>query len=116
MSTVIYGIKNCDTVKKARRWLDSHDIAFEFYDLREQPPTPQTIRNWIDSIGLDTLINRRSTTYRQLPVEQQQSTDIESWVVAIEQQPTLIKRPLLDHAGQFHCGFKEQQYKELFNV
>jgi len=116
MSTVVFGIKNCDTVKKARRWLDSHDINYDFCDFREQQPTPTTIRNWIDGIGLDSLVNRRSTTYRQLPIEQQKNTDIESWVAVIEQQPTLIKRPLLEHAGQLHCGFKEQQYKEIFNV
>ena len=116
MTTFVFGIKNCDTVKKAQRWLDSHEISDEFCDLRDQRPTPDMIRNWIDHIGLDTLVNRRSTTYRQLPAEQQQSTDKDAWVTAIEQQPTLIKRPLLAHGGQFYCGFKEEQYKELFNV
>lgn len=116
MSTVIFGIKNCDTVKKARRWLDSHAIEYEFSDFRDEQPTPERIQSWIDSLGLDTLINRRSTTYRQLSAAQQQSTDTESWVHAIEQQPTLIKRPLLMHDGQLFCGFKEQQYKEIFNV
>lgn len=116
MSTCVYGIKNCDTVKKTQRWLDNHKISYDFCDFRDQLPTPNVIRNWIDRVGLDTLVNRRSTTYRKLPAELQQSTDKEVWATAIEQQPTLIKRPLLEHDGQFYCGFKEEQYKELFNV
>lgn len=116
MSTVVFGIKNCDTVKKARRWLDSHAIDYEFVDVREQQPTAEQIHTWIEILGLDTVVNRRSTTYRQLTPEQQQSTDITGWVLAIQDQPTLIKRPLLQHQQQFYCGFKEPHYKELFNV
>lgn len=116
MSTVIFGIKNCDTVKKARRWLDSQAIAYEFADFRESPPTLEQIHHWIDAVGLETIVNRRSTTYRQLTAEQQQSTDMDTWAHAIHAQPTLIKRPLLQHQDQFYCGFKEAQYKELFYV
>ena len=116
MSTLVFGIKNCDTIKKARRWLESHAIHYEFCDMREQPPSPQMVSNWIDKIGIDTLVNRRSTTYRQLPTEQQQSTDKGAWLKVIAQQPTLIKRPLLAHEGQLYCGFNEKQYKDIFNV
>lgn len=116
MSTVVFGIKNCDTVKKARSWLEKHDIDYEFSDFRDEQPNAERIRSWIEILGLDTLINKRSTTFRQLPDADKQSTDPETWVRLIETQPTLIKRPLLKHQGSLHCGFKEQTYKEIFHV
>lgn len=116
MTTVVFGIKNCDSVKKARRWLEQHDIAYEFSDFRDEQPSRERIHSWIEIVGLDTLINKRSTTFRQLTPEQQQAQDIETWVELIEQQPTLIKRPLLKHDGRLTCGFKPAVYEDLFNV
>ena len=116
MSTVVFGIKNCDTVKKARRWLEQHNISYDFADFREQQPSSQQIRSWVETLGLDTLVNKRSTTFRQLEPEIQQSSDINTWVAQIEAQPTLIKRPLLNHNGELYCGFKETTYKDIFHV
>lgn len=116
MSTVLFGIKNCDTVKKARRFLEQHNIDYEFSDFRDEQPNAERIRSWIDILGLSTVLNKRSTTYRQLTPEQQTQSDVKHWVSLIEKQPTLIKRPLLKHQGQLHCGFKEAQYQEIFNV
>lgn len=116
MNTVVFGIKNCDTVKKARKWLEQHDVPYQFSDFRDTPPEPAQIRSWIDTLGLNTLVNKRSTTYRQLDTSAQQSDDIDTWVALIEQQPTLIKRPLLQHQDQLYCGFKDSTYKDIFHV
>lgn len=116
MSTVVFGIKNCDTIKKARRWLEQQNVNYQFSDFREEQPTTECIHGWVETLGLDTLVNKRSTTYRQLDPSMQQSQDIDTWVKLIQDQPTLIKRPLLQHQDKLYCGFKEVTYKGIFNV
>lgn len=116
MSTVLFGIKNCDTVKKAQRFLTTHDIPFEFSDFRDEQPTAEQIQSWIAVLGLDTLVNKRSTTFRQLDDDAKQSNDAERWVGLIQQQPTLIKRPLLKHDDSLYCGFSDKKYQEIFHV
>lgn len=116
MSTVIFGIKNCDTVKKARRWLDENNISYTFSDFRDEQPNAERIRSWIEILGLDSVLNKRSTTYRQLDAKDKESTEVEHWIPLIETHVTLIKRPLLKHEGQLQVGFSEKMYKDIFNV
>ncbi|WP_049629246.1 ArsC family reductase [Cellvibrio sp. pealriver] len=110
----LYGIKNCDTVKKARTWLEKNAITYQFHDFRADGLEPQQIKNWIDALGLDALVNKRSTTWKELDdaTKQQFTADAVNIILA---NPTLIKRPLLDTGKQQYVGFKETEYRTLFN-
>ncbi len=113
--TTLYGIKNCDTVKKAKSWLESRDIEFVFHDFRANGLSETQVAGWISDLGLDTLINRRSTTWKALDESTKNSLDESSAVAIILANPTLIKRPLLDINGTRQVGFKADQYSTLFN-
>ncbi|GAB5450688.1 MAG: ArsC family reductase [Halioglobus sp.] len=110
----LYGIKNCDTVKKARKWLDENGVDYQFHDFREDGVTCKQVRQWVDELGWETVINKRSTTWKSLDAEQRESMDAESAAAAIVEQPTLIKRPLLDTGHERHCGFNAESYRQLF--
>ena len=111
----LYGIKNCDTVKKARRWLEQHDIDYSFHDFREQGLERGAAAAWLEELGWETLINRRSTSWKQLSPEQRETMDQQSALAAIMEQPTLIKRPLLDTGTSRQVGFSEKTYQEIFH-
>jgi len=111
----LYGIKNCDTVKKARAWLDAHDIAYPYHDLREDGLDRQQVAAWLDNLGWEALINRRGTSWKKLDETARQAMDDAAALAAILRQSTLIKRPLLDIGGEIHCGFTPEQYEKLFN-
>lgn len=109
----LYGIKNCDTVKKARNWLEQHDIAYQFHDFRADGLTEQQVKSWINELGLDTLVNKRSTTWKELDEATKNQFDTKA-VQIITAYPTLIKRPLLDTGRQKHVGFKDAEYSKIF--
>ncbi|CAA0083510.1 ArsC family reductase [Zhongshania aliphaticivorans] len=114
MSTTLYGIKNCDTVRAARRWLEEHTIDFAFHDVRDTPLSAQQLTNWLDQLGLDAVVNKRSTTWKQLSIEQRNSLNAESAIALLLEHPTLMKRPLLDTGSTLHLGFKAADYQALF--
>ena len=114
MSTTLYGIKNCDTVRAARRWLEEHSIDFAFQDVRDTPLNAKQLTNWLDQLGLDAVVNKRSTTWKQLPAEQRDSLNPSSAVPLLLEHPTLMKRPLLDTGSTLHLGFKAADYQALF--
>ncbi len=105
----MYGIKNCDTIKKARKFLDAHNIECEFIDFRDQPIDEPTLQSFVNVIGWDKLINKRSTTYRQLT--DAQKADITMALTL--KNPTLIKRPVLVAGSDIKVGFSEKSYLEL---
>lgn len=112
---VLYGIPNCDTVKKARAWLAEHDVAHTFCNFKQSPPDEALLRDWLAQVGADVLLNRRGTTWRKLSPEQQaQAQDAAGAVALMAQQSSLIKRPVLVHAGQVYCGFSSEHYAALF--
>lgn len=113
MNVVLYGISNCDTVKKARRWLESHGIAYRFHDFRRDGLEPETLSQWIAQLGWETLLNRRSTTWRQLAEADRQGLDSVRAQALMLREPTLIKRPVLVCDGQAAVGFSEQDYQVL---
>lgn len=113
--TTLYGIKNCDTVKKARTWLDSHNVNYTFHDFRADGLTPAQVKTWIAEIGLETLVNKRSTTWKELDDSIKNNFDTNSAVAVIVANPTLIQRPLLDTNIQKMVGFKETDYQKIFN-
>ena len=105
----LYGIANCDSVKKAQKFLREAEVDFEFVDFRQNPITPEKLNQWIDQLGLDTLVNKRSTTYRQLSDEQKGNIT----QALILKNPTLIKRPVLETQGQIMVGFNQAAYAAL---
>ncbi|MCP8898619.1 ArsC family reductase [Gilvimarinus xylanilyticus] len=112
----LYGIKNCDTVKKARRWLEETGIEYEFSDFRQDGINAQEVKAWLDEVGPGTLLNKRSTTYKNLSDEQKQQAEQGELLSLLLEQPTLIKRPVLTTDGAITVGFKADQYASLFNT
>lgn len=111
----VYGIKNCDTVKKARKWLEARNIEYHFHDVREDGLDRQQVQAWLNELGWEALVNRRSTSWKALDETTRASMDAASALDAILEQPTLIKRPLLDTGHERHCGFSEASYQSIFN-
>ena len=111
----LYGIKNCDTVKKARDWLDQHKVAYKFHDFRTDGLSEVQVSSWISELGLDTLVNKRSTTWKELDESSKNNFDATSAITIIAANPTLIKRPLLDTGKQKQVGFKDAEYGKIFN-
>jgi arsenate reductase len=113
MSTTLYGISNCDTVKKARQWLQTHTIEYHFHDFRKDGLAAAQVKKWLDTLGADTLINRRGTTFRQLSDADKQRLETDPITVLCE-YPALIKRPVLSTGKQLTVGFKPELYQSLF--
>ncbi len=109
----LYGIKNCDTVKKAQHWLDEQGVDYNFHDLRNDGINEATIRGWCEQLGWDKVLNKRSTTYRQLSETDKAGLDANTAPALMAAQPTLIKRPVFVRAGTVHVGFSETAYREL---
>ena len=114
MTTVLYGIPNCDSVKKARRWLEQNHVAHEFVDLRKTPPSAARLSTWLDSVGDKRLVNRRSTTWKALPDDQRAAIEAGDIVPGLEANVTLIKRPVLEHDNDVAVGFDAADYAQRF--
>ena len=110
----VYGIKNCDTVAKACQWLEANHIPFMFHDIRRDGLTRANIKHWLSTLGPDTLINRRSTTWKSLPAQTQEKINDNAIDVLLE-HPTLIKRPVIEHNAQLIAGFKADTYQQFFS-
>ena len=110
----LYGIKNCDTVKKARNWLQESGIDYRFHDFREDGIERSDVAAWIDELGWETIVNRRSTTWKQLDAETRDAMDATSALEAVLEHPTLVKRPLIDTGTERAVGFKPELYRALF--
>lgn len=114
--TVLYGIKNCDTVKKARQWLEAHNIDYQFHDYRVDGIEKAWLQQLMKSIDWTTLLNTRGTTWRKLDPELRATiTDAEQAQTLMLANPTLIKRPLLAHGEQWLCGFSPTEYQHVIN-
>lgn len=108
----LYGIHNCDTVKKARRWLDTHSIDYRFHDFRVDGLDLIVLASWVQQLGWEALVNRRSTTWRALTDNEKSSMNEQSAVQTMLAQPTLIKRPVLVTQENVMVGFSEKTYSE----
>ena len=111
----LYGIRNCDTVRKARRWLDDHRVEYRFHDLRNDGLSPDLLDHWIQGLGWEQLVNRRGTTWRKLPEEQRSNLDTGTAREIMLANPTLIKRPVVDTGHGHHVGFSNDQFTHLFS-
>ncbi|MEC9341524.1 MAG: arsenate reductase [Pseudomonadota bacterium] len=108
----LYGIPNCDTVRKARRWLDGRGVDYRFHDLRADRIDPSTLNEWLEAVGADVLINRRSTTWKQLTETQRSRAAGTGAAELLADHPTLIKRPVLVVDAEITVGFSEARYAE----
>jgi len=110
----LYGIRNCDTVRKARKWLDAHEVEYVYHDLRDDGLSRATVAAWLEALPWESVVNRRSTSWKALPPGRRESMDSASALEAILEHPTLVKRPLLDTGHERHCGFSAAQYEKIF--
>ncbi|MBR9787883.1 MAG: ArsC family reductase [Vibrionaceae bacterium] len=115
MTITMFGIPNCDTIKKAKKWLEAEDIAYEFHDYRKQGVDAALVTEFCDALGWEIVLNKRGTTYRQLTQEQKDSLNEENAIKLLVENPAMIKRPILKVNDQLHIGFKADQYSTIFN-
>ncbi len=111
--TTIYGIKNCDTMKKARAWLDGKGVAYEFHDYKKAGIERDRLEGWARKVGWEALLNRAGTTFRKLPDEEKKGLTETKAVELMIAQPSMIKRPVLEAGGKLLVGFKPEQYETL---
>ena len=114
MDITVFGISNCDMVRRARRWLDDHEIAHGFHDFRVDGLNRELLRAWIESLGWESVINKRSTSWKALAPALRDEMDSDSACAAALETPTLIKRPVLTGPDLLEIGFQERRYAELF--
>lgn len=116
--TTIYGLKNCDTCKKATKWLDRFNVAYTFFDYRDNKPSPETLLEWAGKAGgFAAMINKSSTTWRQLPDNRKSPESDAEWKLLLREYPQLIKRPLvITDDGNLSQGFSDNGFKARFNI
>jgi len=111
----LYGIANCDTIKKAKKWLDKRNIAFEFHDYRKQGLDMALLQSLESALGWEAMVNRRGITWRALPEALKAGIDRDSALQTMLDSPAIIKRPILAIENRFLIGFSDQQYREIFS-
>ncbi|MCA1438756.1 ArsC family reductase [Ensifer sp. IC4062] len=116
MTATIYGIKNCDTMKKARSWLEGHGVAYRFHDYKAEGIDRAHLQRWCDEFGWETVLNRSGTTFRNLPEADKQDMTAEKAIELMLKQPSMIKRPVLDADGKLLVGFKPELYEARFGA
>jgi arsenate reductase len=113
-NVTIYGIKNCDTMKKARAWLDAHGVAYVFHDYKSAGIERGALEGWSHAVGWEALLNRAGRTFRALPPKDQEGLGERKAIALMAAQPSMIKRPVLDVGGKLLVGFKPEQYQKAF--
>src|SRR5579872_1143068 len=111
--TTLYGIKNCDTMKKARSWLDAHKIAYSFHDYKAAGIDKARVESWVAALGWETVLNRAGTTFKKLPDADKENLTAKKAIALMLAQPSMIKRPVLEHKGKLLAGFKPEHYAAL---
>lgn len=115
MTVTIYGIKNCDTMKKARTWLDNQGVAYRFHDYKAEGIDRAHLDAWCKEAGWEIVLNRAGTTFRNLPDADKQNLDADKAIALMLAQPSMIKRPVLEANGNLSIGFKPDLYEALFD-
>jgi Spx/MgsR family transcriptional regulator len=116
MTVTIYGIKACDTMKKAFTWLDSHGVAYDFHDYKKSGISKTELGRWCGAAGWQTVLNRAGTTFRKLPDADKQGLTQDKAIDLMAGQPSMIKRPVLEIDGKLEIGFKPERYAALFGA
>jgi arsenate reductase len=114
MTVTMYGIKNCDTIKKARDWLADHGIAYGFHDYKAEGIDEARLRRWCGELGWEVLLNRAGTTFRKLPDADRAGIDTDKAVALMQAQPSMIKRPVIEHGDRLIVAFKPDVYAAAF--
>jgi arsenate reductase len=115
MAFMLYGIKNCDTMKKARTWLEGHGVQYEFHDYKASGIDAASLARWCGKVGWETLLNRSGTTFRKLPDAQKTDLTERKAVALMIEQPSMIKRPVLEIGSRVLVGFKPEIYSGLLH-
>lgn len=115
MTITMYGIPNCDTIKKAKKWLEEEGVEYQFHDYRKQGIDKAMVETFCQQLGWENVVNKRGTTYRQLTQEQKDNLNQESAIELLVEQPAMIKRPILVINNDYHLGFKADQYATIFS-
>jgi arsenate reductase len=110
----MYGIKNCDTIKKARTWLESHGVAYDFHDYKAAGIDKPVLEAWVKKLGWEVLLNKAGTTFKKLPDADKANLTEKKAIALMLAQPSMIKRPVLEAKGKLTVGFKPDEYKKLF--
>jgi Spx/MgsR family transcriptional regulator len=116
MAATIYGIKNCDTMKKAFVWLDKHGVAYDFHDYKQAGVTKAALAKWCKAAGWETVLNRAGTTFRKLPEADKQNLSETKAIALMIANPSMIKRPVLETGGTIEIGFKPERYAAVFGA
>lgn len=118
MTTTVYGLKNCDTCKKATKWLDRFGVAHTFVDYRDAKPTPETLVEWAGKLGgFEVMVNKSSTKWRQLPDNRKAAASDAEWKLLLREYPQLIRRPLVvTDDGEIGQGFSDNGFKKRFGI
>jgi arsenate reductase len=114
MVTTVYGIKNCDTMKKARAWLEAHEVAYEFHDYKTQGIAKEKLEAWTKQQGWETLLNRSGQTFRKLPDKDKENVTETKAIALMVAQPSMIKRPVVETVGKLLVGFRPELYERAF--
>ena len=114
MTITLYGIPNCDTVKKARAWLDAAGVAYAFHDYKKAGIDAERLRGWAGEVGWEVLLNRAGTTFRKLADADKEGLDADKAIALMVAQPGMIKRPVVTGAGALLVGFKPEQWAGVF--
>jgi arsenate reductase (glutaredoxin) len=114
MTVTIYGIKNCDTMKKAFAWLDQHGVAYVFHDYKKSGVTEARLAGWCKAAGWETVLNRAGTTFRKLDDADKRDLDQEKAIALMAEGPSMIRRPVLEVDGKLEIGFAPERYASLF--
>ncbi|MDB6086791.1 MAG: hypothetical protein JWN43_4672 [Gammaproteobacteria bacterium] len=112
MTVTIFGIKNCDTMKRARAWLDGHGAVYTFHDYKTAGLERRVLEDWVRQLGWEALLNRSGTTYRKLPETEREGLTQQKAMALMCQQPSMIRRPVLDVGGKLTVGFKPEIYEQ----
>ncbi|NMH58779.1 ArsC family reductase [Alteromonas ponticola] len=113
--TTIFGIPNCDTIKKTKKWLEEHQISYDFHDYRKDGVTLEWLQTVEPHLGWEKMLNKRGMTFRQLSDSDRQNIDKEKALSLLADNPAMIKRPIVEHAGQYLIGFSATQFKDTFD-
>ncbi|OWK28648.1 ArsC family reductase [Sphingomonas mucosissima] len=115
MTIIVYGIANCDTVRKARAWLDAHHVTYRFHDYKKAGVDSAALGRAVDRLGWEKVLNRQGTTFRKLPESERADLDRSRAMAIMQAHPSAIKRPLLEHGAVVEAGFSADRYAELFD-
>lgn len=116
MTLTMFGLANCDTVKKARAWLDQRGVAYSFHDYKKQGADPARIAGWVEAVGWETVLNRRGTTFRALPDADKADLDAGKAVAVMAAHPSCIKRPVIEHPGGILVGFDAKAWEPVLGA